>query len=157
MIAKPCLDGFLQEQNQNMFELIIQPSDNPASERGTGTESPRRYLLQQAGSKTWGNLLEVENAFCSRNLISRVLSHIACTEHNAKTGKDFESKIYLAHYDAKMLTNESNAKLGGTFWFLTARPLKASSSLCWFIMLKPSLHRGRASVEESPNFSGALG
>jgi hypothetical protein len=94
MIAKLCLDGFLQEHSQNIFQLKIQPCDNPASERGTGMESPRRSLLRQ--SLTWGNLLEVENAFCRKNLISSVLSHIACRQHNAEKGKDFESK-YMNH------------------------------------------------------------
>ena len=55
-----------REHNQNKFEHRIQPSDNPASERGTIMKELRRCLLQQSGSETWGNLLEVENAFCSK-------------------------------------------------------------------------------------------
>ena len=91
MVAKPCFDGFLQYSNQNKFEFRIQPSDDPA-EREQVRKAQEDALLQQTESETWGSLLEVENAFCSRNLISRVLSHIACREHNAKTDKDFESK-----------------------------------------------------------------
>jgi hypothetical protein len=37
--------------------------------------------------ETWGNLFEVENAFCSKNLISRVLSHIAFSKQKLDIGK----------------------------------------------------------------------
>ena len=44
---------------------------------------------------TWGNLLEVENDFCSKNLISRVLSHIALREHKSNKGKNFDRIRYM--------------------------------------------------------------
>jgi hypothetical protein len=44
---------------------------------------------------TWGNLLEVENAFCSKNLISKVLSHIALKELKSNKGKNFDKIIYM--------------------------------------------------------------
>lgn len=44
---------------------------------------------------TCGNLLEVENAFCSKNLISRVLSHIALREHKSNKGKNLDRIIYM--------------------------------------------------------------
>ena len=94
-----------REHNQNKFEHRIQPSDNPASERGTIMKELRRCLLQQSGNETWGNLLEVENVFCSKNLISRVLSHIAFRKRNSK-GENFQKQIYLAHYDAKLLSQQ---------------------------------------------------
>jgi hypothetical protein len=90
MIAKPCSDGgSCNNTVENKPEFRIQLSHNPAS-KGGQLRRPREML-----ATTWGNLLEVENAFCSKNLISKVLSHIALKEHKSNKAKNFDKIIYM--------------------------------------------------------------
>ena len=85
MIAKPCLDGFLQEST---FRINLSLKFNLVTilhQKGERLwKKNKKMLAEQSGSETWGNLLEVENVFCSKNLISRVLSHIAFRKRNSK-------------------------------------------------------------------------
>jgi hypothetical protein len=53
--------------------------------RGTLRKNQREMI-----ATTWGNLLEVENAFCRKNLISRVLCHITLREHKSNKGNNLD-------------------------------------------------------------------
>ena len=67
MIAKPCLDGFLQEST---FRINLSLKFNLVTilhQKGERLwKKNKKMLAEQSGSETWGNLLEVENAFCSK-------------------------------------------------------------------------------------------